>query len=76
MHTARNKIDIQDQYIDIQLCDKHLIYSVVISKYSAVISKIFLLTYFNILDSKAEYSDITIQYLDITTEYIRCQSHN
>ena len=44
--------------IDIQICDKHLICSVAISKYSAVISEIFILTYFNISDSKAEYSDI------------------
>ena len=62
-------MDIQDQYIDIQLYDKHLTYSVLMSKYSAVISKTIILTYFNILDSKAER-------LDITTEYIRCLSHS
>ena len=45
-------------------------------KYSAAISKIFLLTYCNILDSKAEYPGITLQYLDITTEYIRRLSHS
>ena len=38
-------MDIQDQYLDIQLCDKHLMYSVLISKYLAVMSKIFKLTY-------------------------------
>ena len=74
---TRRKKDIQDQYLDIQLCcDKHFIYLIEISKYSAVISKIFILTYFNISDSEAEYSDITVQYLDIRTEYIRCLSHS
>ena len=38
---TRRKMDIQDQCPNIQLCDKHLTYSVEISKYSAVISKIF-----------------------------------
>ena len=61
-HIARRKIYIQNQYLDIQLCDKQLTYSV-------LISKIFILTYFNILDGKAECSDIT-------TEYIRCLSHS
>ena len=62
-------MDIQDQHLDILLIhNKHLTYSVLMSKYSAVISNIFILTYFNILDSKAECSDIT-------TEYIRCLSH-
>ena len=69
-------MDIQDQYLDIQLCDNLLIYSIEISKYPAVISEIFILTYFNILDSEAEYSDITVQYLDIRTEYMRCLSHS
>ena len=59
INPKRRKMDIQDQYLDIQLCDKHLTYSI-------LISKIFILTYFNILDSKAECSDNT------TTEYIRC----
>ena len=57
------KMDIHDQYLDTQLCDKHLRYSVRISRYSTVISKILILTYFNILDSKAGYLE-TIQYLD------------
>ena len=39
-------MDIQDQYLDIQLRDKHLVYSIEISKYSAVILEIFILTYF------------------------------
>ena len=69
-------MDIQDQYLDIQLCVNHLIYSIEISKYSAVVSDIFILTYFNILDSEAEYSDITFQYLDIRTKYVRCLSHS
>ena len=51
-------MDIQDQCLDIRLCDKHLTYSVLISKYSALISKIFVLTYFNILDNKVNCSDI------------------
>ena len=69
---ARRKMDIQDQSIDIQLCDKHFRYSIVISKYSTITSKILILTYFNILDTKAEYLDITVQYLDIKNEYVRC----
>ena len=44
-------MDIQEQYLDIQLCNKHLIYLIEISKHSAVISEIFILTYFNIKDS-------------------------
>ena len=55
-------MDIQDPYLDIQLCDKHLTYSVLISKYSAMMSKIFILTYFNIFDSTAECSDITTDF--------------
>ena len=62
-------MDIQDQCLDIQLCDRHLTYSVLISKYSAVISKKLILTYFEILDSEAEC-------LDMKTEYIRCLSHS
>ena len=58
-------MDTQYQYLDIQLCEKHLRYSVLISKYSAVIYKIFVLTSFNILDHKAKCSDITVQYLGI-----------
>ena len=69
-------MDIQDQYLDIQLFDNHLIKSIEISKYLAVISEIFILTYFNILDSETEYSDITVQYLHIKTEYIRCLSYS
>ena len=69
-------MDIQDQYLDIPLCEKNLIYSVEISKYPVVISEIFIITYFNILDSEAKYLDITVQYLDIRTEYIRCLSHS
>ena len=60
-------MDIQDEYLNIQLCDKHLIYLVAISKYSAVISEIFILTYFNIPYSKYKYLDITAEYLDIAT---------
>ena len=39
---ARKKMDVQDQYLDIQLRDKHLIYSIEISKYLAVISEMFM----------------------------------
>ena len=46
---AQRKMDIH------LICDKHLIYSVVISIYLAAISEIFILTYLNISDSKAEY---------------------
>ena len=49
--SARRMTDIQDQYLDIQLCDNHIIYSIGISKYSALISEIFILTYFNISNS-------------------------
>ena len=73
---TRRKMDIQDKHLHIQLCDKHLIYSVVVSKCSAVISKMFILTYFNTLDSEAEYSDITVQCLDIKTEYIKYFSYS
>ena len=66
---TRRIMNIQDQYLDIQLCDKHLTYSVLISKYLALISELFILTYSNILVGKAECSDIT-------TEYIRCLSHS
>ena len=68
-------MDFQNQYLDIKLRDKRLIYSFKISKYPVSISEIFIITYFNILDSEAKYSDITVQYLDIRTEYIRCLSH-
>ena len=50
-------MDIKDQYIDIQVRDKHLIYSILLSKYAALTSKIFKLTYFDILDTKAACSD-------------------
>ena len=43
-------MDIQYQYLDISQCEKHLTYLVLIYKYSVVISKIFILTYFDILD--------------------------
>ena len=42
---------------------------VVISEYSTVLSKIFMLKYFNILSNEAEYLDITVPYRDITTGY-------
>ena len=50
-------MDIQDQYLNIQLCDKHLIYSIEILKFSAIISEIFILIYFHISDSEVEYLD-------------------
>ena len=74
--SSRGKMDIQDQYLDIQLCDNYLIDSIETSKYSAVISQIFILIYFNISDKDDEYQEITVQYLDIRTEYIRCLSHS
>ena len=61
-NNTRRKMDIRDQCLDIQLCDKHLTYSVLMYKYSAVISKIIILTFFNILDSKTECSDIATEY--------------
>ena len=69
-------MDIQYQYLVIQLCDKHLIYSIKIYKYSAIISEIFILIYLIISDKEAEYLEITVQYLDIKTEYIGCLSHS
>ena len=45
-------------------------------KCSALLFEVFILAYFNISDSKAEYSDITVQYLDIRTKYIRCLLHS
>ena len=76
MSITRRKMNIQDQYPDIQLCDNHLKYAIKISKYLAVISEIFISTYFNISDNKAKNSDITVQYLDIRTECIKCLSHS
>ena len=32
LQPSQRKINIQDQHLDIQLCDKHLIYSIEISK--------------------------------------------
>ena len=55
-------MDIQDQY---QVCDKHR-YSVVISIYSALTSDVLILTCSDILDSKAEYSNIRVQHLLVT----------
>ena len=49
--------------MDVQLWDSHLICLVVISRYSAVISKILIAAYFNILDITAEYLDITIKHI-------------
>ena len=46
------KMNIQNEYLDTQLCDKHLIYLVAISKYSDVIFEISILNYFNTSDSK------------------------
>ena len=51
-YSRRRKMDIRNRYLDFQLCDKHLIYSIEISEYSAVISDIFILSYFNILYSE------------------------
>ena len=58
--------NIQDEYIDIQLCDKHLIYLFSISKYLSVTSEIFILTYFNISDSNKTglISNLRINILD------------
>ena len=61
INPKRRKMDFQDQYLDIQLCHKHLTYSVLISKNADVISKIFILTYFNILVRKAKCSNITTE---------------
>ena len=62
-------MDIQDQYLDIQLWDSRLIYSVVISRYLArdnlkIKSKIKILLYLNSYDIGAEF-------LDNRTEYIK-----
>ena len=62
--------------MDIQLCNEHLTYSVVIyirhrniiSGYSALLSKMLKKVSMNILD-------ITAEYLDFTTKYIRCLSN-
>ena len=65
-------MDIKDQYLVIQVYDNHLIYSVVMPKYSAVISEIFIIINFNTSDNDAKYSDITVQYVDIRAEFMRC----
>ena len=62
--------------MDIQECDKHLIYSVLISRHWTEISKIFILTYTYIWDGKDDCLDIAAQCLDIKTEYIRCLSYS
>ena len=59
-----NKICAQRKMY-IQLCeyDKHLIYSVLTSEHSALLTKIHILVNMNILD-------ITAEYLNIKSEYI------
>ena len=58
------KMDIKNEYLDIQLWDSYITYSVVIYGYLAVISKIFKCAEINILDD-------SVEYLDIATEYIK-----
>ena len=48
-------MDIRDQYLDIQLWDSHLIYSVVISGYLVVITRKFISVYSDISDITAEW---------------------
>ena len=55
---SQRKMDIRDQFLDIQLCDKHL-------RNSFAISKILILPFVNIFDIKAEYSDTRIHYIYI-----------
>ena len=62
-------MDIKNDYLDIQLWESHIIYSVVISGYLAVISKIFKCAKMDILD-------VTAEDLDIATEYMRRLSHS
>ena len=52
--------------MDIQLWSSHLIYSIVISRYSSIISEILISAYFYILDITAEYLDITTKLLQLT----------
>ena len=53
--------------MDIQLCDKHLMYSVAICEHSILLSKILKYVDMNI-------SYITAEYLDIKSYYVRCFS--
>ena len=62
-------MDIKNKYIDIQLYDSHIVYSIIISVYSAVKSKIFKCAEINILD-------VTVKYLDIATAYMGLLSHS
>ena len=53
LHTEKNGyFGLISRYSTI--CDKHIIYLVVISRYPTLIDKMCILTYFNILGSKAE----------------------
>ena len=55
IETARRKMDIQ-------ILDSHLIYSVIISRYVAAISKIMTYLEIIVLDAAAEYLDIATKY--------------
>ena len=76
--------------MDIQLCDKHLIYSALLStqrkmdvqlrdshfRYSIVISKCSTIISKILISAYFNISDITAEYLDITTEHIRWLPHS
>ena len=63
------KLNITRKKMDVQLWDSHLIFLIVLSRCSTVISKILISAYFNIVD-------ITPEYLDITTKHIRWLFHS
>ena len=56
-------MDIKNEYLDVERWNCHIIYSVVLSGYLAVISKIFKCAEINILDVIVEYLDIAIEYM-------------
>ena len=62
--------------MDIQLCDKHLIYSVLISRYWTVISEYSAPLSEILKQVNMNNSDIAAEHLGISIEYMRCLSHS
>ena len=62
-------MDIQKRNLDNQLWVKHF-------RYSVVISKILISSYFNIVYIRVEYLNVIAESLDIASEYTRRLSHS
>ena len=56
--------------MDIRLGYKHLIYSILISRYLVMIFKIVIPAYFNILDITAKYINIDSEYPFISVDLV------